>query len=73
MRRELQQDQLRLIEANNRAMDELRNELSTNIAGLQKQMIAMLDDLSEEVKEMKTMHQKKSLATNVARAVKFIK
>jgi WD40 repeat protein len=73
MRRELQQDQLRLTEANHRAMDELRNELSTNIAGLQKQMIIMLDDLSEEVKEMKTMHQKKSLVTDVARAVKFIK
>lgn len=73
MRRELQQDQLQLAEANNRAIEEMRNELNTNISNLQKQMTTMLEDLKEEVKDVKSMHSKIGLAKNVAKAVKFIK
>lgn len=55
MRRELQQDQEEMNDANHRAMEQMRNELNTNIADLQKQMTSMLEDLSDEIKELKDM------------------
>lgn len=73
LRRQLQEDQLEMNEANQRAMEQMRNELNTNISGLQKQMTSMIENLTDEIKEIKDMQSKKGLAKNVARAVKFIK
>lgn len=73
LRRELQQDQRAMNEENHRAMEQMRNELNANIADLQKQMTSLLEDLSQDMKEMKNVHAKTGLVKNVAKAVKFIK
>lgn len=73
LRRELQQDQREMNEINQRALEQMRNELNANIAGLQKQMTTMLEALSDDVQEIKDMKSKQGIAQNVARAVKFIK
>jgi len=73
LRRELQQDQHEMNETYHRAMEQMRNELNTNIADLQKQMTSMLEDLSDEIKEIKDIKSKPGLAQNVAKAVKFIR
>jgi hypothetical protein len=72
LRRELQQDQTEIIEANQRAIEQMQNELNENISALQKQMISLLEDTRDEIKEIKSMQCKKGLAKNVARAVKAI-
>ena len=72
LRRELQQDQTEIIEANQRSIEQMQNEVNNNILALQKQMTSMLEDVRDEIKEMKTMQAKKGLATNVVRAVKAI-
>jgi len=73
MRRELREDQLEMNEANQKALEQMQNELNTNIAGLQKQMTSILEDISDEIKDLKAQQSKKGLAKNVARAVRLIK
>lgn len=73
LRRELLQDQQEMNEANQRALEQMRNEVNNNIAVLQKQMTTMLEDISDEMKEMKDIKFKQGLAKNVGRAIRMIK
>ena len=76
LRRDLQQDQALNGEAHHRALEQMRSEFNQNIVALQKQMTSMLEDLTDEVKEIKRLQSQGGLAfsgKNVAKAVKVVK
>jgi hypothetical protein len=76
LRRDLQQDQEENNEANQRALEHMRSELNSSIAALQKQMTSMLEDLSDEILDMKKIQSQGGVTfngKNVAKAVKVVK
>ena len=76
LRRDLQQDQVENNEANQRALEHMRNELNSNIAALQKQMTSMLEDLKDEIQEIKKIQPQGGVTFDgrrVATAVKVVK